>query len=277
MSLKKRFSDNLIILKLSKKFAFILRKPVLSYLEMHLTDHCNLNCRGCGHFSPLADKWFADVNRHEKDMQRLSTLFSNIKTFRLMGGEPLLHPAVEQFFSITRKYLSKTRIELVTNGILLKQMPESFWKSCIKNNIKIEWTVYPPLENNIVEITSLIQSMGLSFNVSKSTRFHSNMNPLGNSDPKKSFQFCRSHYFCPFLREGKIYSCGRQALSVYFNKCFKTRIPLSGYIDMHHTNLTGWDILYSINKESDTCNYCSNRLIWFDWGKSEKDIREWVL
>jgi len=277
MPLKKSFSNRLIILTLQNKISFLLRKPVLNYLEMHLTDHCNLNCMGCGHFSPIADKWFADISRHDKDMQRLCTLFSNIKTLRLMGGEPLLHPQVEHFFSITRQYFPKTDIKLVTNGILLKQMPESFWKSCIKNNIVIEWTVYPPLANNINYIKSYIQSKGVSFNVSKCTNFHSNMNPLGNSDPKKSFQFCRSQYFCPFLREGKIYSCGRQVLSNYFNKLFKTRVPISGYIDIHIANLSGWDILYSINKFSDTCNYCSDKIRWFDWRKSEKDISEWVV
>lgn len=33
-------------------------KPSLDYVEFHLADHCNLNCRGCGHFSPIADETF---------------------------------------------------------------------------------------------------------------------------------------------------------------------------------------------------------------------------
>ena len=36
-------------------------RPVLDYVEFHLTDHCNLNCAGCTHFAPYADKRFADI------------------------------------------------------------------------------------------------------------------------------------------------------------------------------------------------------------------------
>ena len=31
-------------------------------LEIHLVDHCNLNCGGCNHFSPIAKPWFIDPN-----------------------------------------------------------------------------------------------------------------------------------------------------------------------------------------------------------------------
>jgi hypothetical protein len=277
MSIQKGFLNNSKILKQAKKISFILRKPVLNYLEMHLTDHCNLNCMGCGHFSPLAGKWFADIRRHEKDMQRLSSLFYNIKTFRLMGGEPLLHPMIEHFFIITRKYFPKTHIELVTNGVLLTQMPDSFWNTCIENNIFIELTVYPILENKLDTIREYMGTKGVAFNVTKSVKFHSNINLIGNSNPEKSFHFCRSKYFCPFLREGEIYSCSRQALFGYFNKQFKTDIPLTGSIDMYKENINGWDILYSINKESDTCCFCATELRWFDWEKSKKDIAEWIV
>ena len=35
------------------------RKPELAYLETHLTDHCNLSYRGCGHYCPLAPPRYA--------------------------------------------------------------------------------------------------------------------------------------------------------------------------------------------------------------------------
>jgi hypothetical protein len=37
------------------------RRPVDVFsFETHMVDHCNLDCWGCSHFSPLADEWFAD-------------------------------------------------------------------------------------------------------------------------------------------------------------------------------------------------------------------------
>ncbi len=50
-------------------------KNVLPKLETHLVDHCNLNCKGCSHFSPLSSPNFADYNQFTKDLTRLSELF----------------------------------------------------------------------------------------------------------------------------------------------------------------------------------------------------------
>ena len=63
----------------------------MNYLEHHITDHCNLKCRGCSHFSPLAQEWFESVEDFKKDFSQLASLMP-VNIIRLMGGEPLLHP-----------------------------------------------------------------------------------------------------------------------------------------------------------------------------------------
>ena len=88
--------------------------PVLRYVETHLTDDCNLNCRGCGHCAPIAETWFADGSSFRRDMDRLARLFSNIAVIRLMGGEPLLHPDAAWFFRVTRQAFPRAEIALVT-------------------------------------------------------------------------------------------------------------------------------------------------------------------
>ncbi len=48
-------------------------KPLfLDHIEIHLVEHCNLNCKYCSHFSSIAEKKFYDVNKYEKDMARLA-------------------------------------------------------------------------------------------------------------------------------------------------------------------------------------------------------------
>ena len=44
-----------------------MRGPYISF-EYHLNDHCNLNCKGCDHFSPLAEEKFTNYEQFEKDM-----------------------------------------------------------------------------------------------------------------------------------------------------------------------------------------------------------------
>ena len=101
----------------------LFRQPELAYLELHLTDHCNLNCRGCSHYCPLAPRQYADLSRYQSDMHRIRQLFRNIHTIRLMGGEPLLHPDPASFVIATRAVFPQARIRFVTNGILLPQGP----------------------------------------------------------------------------------------------------------------------------------------------------------
>ena len=70
-----------------------------------IVDHCNLNCKGCGHFSPLASKSFLDLETFENDLRRLNELLDGeIYCFEIMGGEALLHPQLEKFIEITAKY-----------------------------------------------------------------------------------------------------------------------------------------------------------------------------
>ena len=43
------------------------QKKMIPILHLHLADHCNLDCRGCDNFSPLAPEVFADTEVFEKD------------------------------------------------------------------------------------------------------------------------------------------------------------------------------------------------------------------
>lgn len=62
---------------------FTLDKPLIGYLETHLYNKCNLNCKGCTHFSNIDDTEFMTIEEYEKNISLLSKLY-NINTFRLM-------------------------------------------------------------------------------------------------------------------------------------------------------------------------------------------------
>ena len=115
----------------------------LHYLETHLVDHCDLKCKGCGHFSSLSEKRYADFDVFKKDFVRLSGLFDNISRIRLMGGEPLLHPDVPEFLRFTRHTFPNAEIFLVTNALRLCRQPERFWEECSSSRIIIQITRYP--------------------------------------------------------------------------------------------------------------------------------------
>ncbi|MDD5675864.1 MAG: radical SAM protein [Chitinivibrionales bacterium] len=137
-----------IFAKSNKKI--IEKKPqkYLKYFAVPIVEHCNLKCRFCDHFAPLAEQEFADIKIFEKDFARLSELLNaKVDFISLMGGEPLLHPQLNDFLYIARKYFPKTELRIVTNGILLLKQTEDFWKACKDNSIIIVNTKYPiPLD-----------------------------------------------------------------------------------------------------------------------------------
>ena len=48
---------------------------MLRYLETHITDHCNLKCASCLHFSCLVDKpYFKDLQSFELEAKRISEI-----------------------------------------------------------------------------------------------------------------------------------------------------------------------------------------------------------
>ena len=60
-----------------------------------------------------------------------------------MGGEPLLNPNLINIMRMTRSAFPIGSIQIVTNGIVLPDMSESFWQCCYENNIEICPTRYP--------------------------------------------------------------------------------------------------------------------------------------
>ena len=260
-----------------------LRKMVgstsnLSYLEFHLTDHCNLNCKACGHFAPIAEKTFADLEEYKRDMKQLQKLFSTIKTIVLMGGEPLLHPQLEAFLFATRSFFPKANLKIITNGILLPQMSESFWNSCKACSVDIDITVYPPVKPKESSLIQLVKGKGLRVFTHTITLFHAFYNKKGDTNPNKAFKQCHKRWNNPMLREGKIYVCHKPATIKYFNKMYNLKIPITGFVDIYDPSLNGWDVKEQLNKAPTICRYCT--LGWddipvFPWTTSNLVLQDW--
>ena len=98
----------------------VRRKRALEYIEYDIVGHCNLNCKGCSHFSNIiCDNSFVTLESYEKDLRRMKELFSYIARIKILGGEPLLHPQLNEIIKITREVLPKATIDIVTNGLLI--------------------------------------------------------------------------------------------------------------------------------------------------------------
>lgn len=253
------------------------RKPELEYLETHLVDHCNLNCKACTHFCPLVkNKYFHNIDNFKKDIKVLSQKF-RIKQLRLLGGEPLLHPRVNDFLTVARKYLPNTNISIVSNGILLTKMDESFWKTCRDNKIKIDLSQYPIIldKNYFGKYIDLVKRHNVVIgSIHHSDKFWTRMTYEGNNNKEHSYKMCTSKR-CKNLRNGRLFVCPTACYADYFNEYFTEDLPVESGIDIYKNSSE--TIMEYLNRPVDMCKHCSVERKFFNWSKSECKKEEWFV
>ncbi|GHV87260.1 hypothetical protein AGMMS50255_5560 [Spirochaetia bacterium] len=250
---------------------------------VHLVEHCNLDCIGCWHFSPLAKPQFLSLDVFERDFKRLAELTGGvIDDIELFGGEPLLHPEITKFMELARLYFHTGIIYVVTNGLLLRSMDESFWQTAAKNNITIAVSVLPlNLDYDEIENIGKKYSVRVNFWVDKNRPKRWDLwayDITGKQNKRRAFKKCLSANRCFQLVDGKLYFC-HAAYIYYFNEYFgkEFKIRKGDYIDLNKVkNLES--ILKRTVKPIPFCRYCNidNMICKADWQTSKKDIREWT-
>uniref|UniRef100_UPI002607C805 radical SAM protein n=1 Tax=Helicobacter sp. UBA3407 TaxID=1946588 RepID=UPI002607C805 len=256
----------------------------LRKIEIHLAEHCNLNCFSCNHFSQLAPKGFPDLNKFEKDMEKLAQITHKlISLIVFTGGEPLLNPNCKHFFAIARKYFPDSAIWLITNGILLDKQPKDFWDSMQKHKIELHPTKYPiKVDWEFVESQCKAYGIPLVFfndaRVEK-TSFKTILEPKGNLDIFNAFTNCHQVGNCTHFGNGKLYPCNIVPNIHYFNSAFNQNLPITPLdsIDIYKAKDYN-EILQFLAKPIPFCRFC-NLAKWKsigEWKTSKKDISEYL-
>ncbi|SHE33337.1 radical SAM protein [Schwartzia succinivorans] len=255
-------------------------------LQTHIVEHCNLKCKGCYHFSSLAKEEYLDLKEYERDIKQLSILFEgNIEEILLLGGEPLLHPEVEQFFYITRKFLKKGKIRILTNGLLLFKMSDAFWESIKITNSEL-WVTKYPVNFDYDKAVEYANTRGvkLSFFTEEPVRTlgHQPLDLAGKRDYINNFLGCYRANNCIDLKHGKVFSCIIPAeikpFSEYFNTDFE--IGPDDYVDIYAVN-SAEELLEKMERPMPFCRYCNrdqiDRFGAIPWSQTEYKIEEWTV
>jgi organic radical activating enzyme len=140
-SLKKlNFVENEDFCSLDKFIAmwywFNQKKVCLSEVHMAITTKCTLKCKNCNMYIPYHG--FGENISMENVKENIDLLFRKIDkvyVFCLLGGEPLMHPHLEEIIEyIGSKYKEKiVNLEITTNGMIIPN--EKLLKSCYKHKV----------------------------------------------------------------------------------------------------------------------------------------------
>ena len=135
----------------------------LFYAEMSINDFCNLNCKGCNHYSPIFERKYPDLNTRIKDVEKISNLYDNVLEFGLIGGEPLLNPMIKDYIKKTRQLLPNTVIQMGTNGLLIPKLKEDVLCCISDNNIIFAISEYAPTSEIIKETERILVSHKIDY------------------------------------------------------------------------------------------------------------------
>lgn len=273
--------EKIIVFYKANLWPFIFHSFKLNnfHLEIHVTDHCNLNCKGCSHYSPILEERLIDIDGLNDDLNSIFKLSNCFSQIRILGGEPLLHPELHKILELVRKYFKRQEILIVTNGVLLLNMNDFFWNAIRDNNIIISMTVYPNI--NYDKINALLRGKEVPFQFygqrnGKNNWLSFNLKESGENS-LSNFYKCGGHQFCWQLRNGKIFSCPICAYSEILNKRFGTnfRIKKNDFIDLKSCTSKLRLRLFSLLPKP-FCRYCKLPRKLETWQFSKYDKNEWV-
>lgn len=267
----------------------LLPRKGLQHLDYHLTTHCNLNCKGCSVFSPIAKEWFAAPEEFKKEIEALRKALDGASpvNIHLLGGEPLLHPQIESFAFIARDVFPEARIDFTTNGLLVRQMPETFWETLRQTQVAIKYTRYP-IGLDYDDLIRYIQDKGVEvFSAGGEIAFFRRI-PM---NPKGTFNMFHSYIQCPYtdcaqLRNGKLFRCPASAFHGILNENLesaaasgkgKFKLSPMDYIDLYKKP-TRENIESFLSTAIPFCSYCDTARMnsRVPWSQSEKNLTEWV-
>jgi len=179
-------------------------------LEVHVTDHCNLRCRQCCTLSPFLEPWCLDPERLRQDLLLARRVLAPT-FFKLVGGEPLLHPRLMDCLRVAHECRIAPIISVTTNGLLLPRMPNEFWQ--LLHHMTLSLYPQPRLPAaHLAHIQERAETFGVTLNLKRQEQFQEMTLDAPRDDDNETqrvWQECWLRHRCHLLREGWFYLCTR--------------------------------------------------------------------
>lgn len=246
-------------------------------LEIHIVDHCNLNCAGCNHFSPLAEPTFISKEDFTNQLKIVAERLPSIKRLMILGGEPCLHPELKDLLLIARTIFSnlEINIDVLTNGSLLDVILKDA-TLYQENHIHFLISRYKNLKYNEEKLKQIKKLNIGGDNVTRPIFLQTLVDVSGSQDQEKAFNYnCQVKKPCLTLKDYKIYECPFAAHYHIFSNCFNLENPIikEDYLDLNTITLEKLEEF--CYKPKNICRYCRQGNTWF-WHPSEKNFSEYT-
>ncbi len=252
-----------------------IKNNTLFYAEMSIVDFCNLNCKGCNHYSPIFDKKYPDIEIRMRDIKKISELYDRVIEFGLIGGEPLLNPQIKEYIQQTRQLLPNTEIQMVTNGLLIPNLDHDILKCMSDNKITIAISEYIPTMKIIEKITNTLRNHNIDYVLKPAMfkeKFYKTLSLKSDSNYSKK---CISQG-CINICDGRIAKCPTVLYIETLNKKFNVNFPTDGIYLLENFEV-GEELNKALEKKLPLCEYCIDYQIKWEPCSNDKRLEDFVV
>ena len=264
------------------------------YLDVYLVNYCNWNCKWCSRWcNVVKHRQIYKTEDIIRDSLRVLDTDSNIHFFGFNGGEPLLHPDIDEllkFLVDCKKKYKLDRIHIQTNGKKLLSMSDEFFRLAREGNLKVSYTKYPKASKvDYDEVVKRLKDEHIDY-----YNFAGNTIGLEQDSYVKYFDVTKyrlndhskdnqlqCYYVCLkislALWHGKLFKCCDLPFIETLNDTFDAGFKLVEGDDYFEVNKLDkdFDLMKWKNTPSNFCKvYCPNRELYSEeWsiGKNTKD------
>jgi organic radical activating enzyme len=188
---------------------------IIPFLVVSVGQACNFRCKDCGNFAPFAPK---DTLRYDMGtiIRDLDTIikYARIELLQIQGGEPFLHPQLEELLVFVRKCRAISLCQIATNGTVLPQVsPQSLTgeKFLVRiSNYPVQRNASEQVEKWLIEHS--IRMRIYHFQAKTDKWYYLGKNCTDDTDVEKRFQTCAFHE-CITMENGYLGHCSRAAIA----------------------------------------------------------------
>ena len=259
---------------------YIQHKRLPLHVEFNIIDNCNLNCKGCSHYSPMATDSQQPLSALIQAMEKVGSIqgASSIREVFLIGGETLLYRHIEEAMIHARRCFPTQTIKIFTNGLLIPRMTDRFWQTCRQTDTVMAITRYP-VKFDYDNAIDTCRRQGVRTEIFGDRSLKDSFFKFPLDEAKKENKHIRhfrcTSFGCITIDNGRIFPCAQSACVHLLNKAFNTDFQWENgdYInldDLHHVR----QIRRLRNKPVPFCGYCA-KTTTTTYGPSRRHYSEW--
>ncbi len=257
---------------------------LLKNIDYHIIDKCNLNCKSCNHYSPLAvDSKTVSLAQAENDFSIIKKFEEKFGKITFLGGEPLLNPETKEILLCAYWYFGN-KLKLITNGVLDKKLVEL---KDVLNETKTELVIteYPFSENYRQHYNKLKEMFpdATYYTYRHEHGFISEHLSYRKTDTcEKALLQCEKRNKCCNYIDGKLYMCHYSAFLDNLKRIANIDYDNSdAFVDLKTCSFAEFDSFFETHIP-DVCRHCLyvrkpyHELEKHQWEKTKRKPSEWL-